>query len=127
VRRANAERPRRVLVIDDNEGVRVTIRMLLESLGFQVTTAGSGEAGLRQVRTQAPDIVLVDLGLPGLDGYQVARRVRTEQGGSVRLVALTGYSRESDITAARDAGFDKYLVKSADPDDLVAGLEEFLA
>ena len=122
-----AGQSRHVLVVDDNDGVVVTTRMLLESLGLRVSTASTGEAGLRKARDLAPDLVLVDLGLPGLDGYEVARRIRADVGPAIRLVALTGYSREADIKAAEDAGFDKYLIKSADPGELIAGLEALLA
>jgi CheY-like chemotaxis protein/two-component sensor histidine kinase len=125
--RIQAGRPRHVLVVDDNEGVVATTRMLLESLGLRVSTAGTGEAGLRRARTLVPDLALVDLGLPGLNGYEVARQLRAERGPSIRLIALSGYSREADIRAAMDAGFDTYLVKSADPNDLIAGLASYLA
>jgi two-component system CheB/CheR fusion protein len=126
VLRTNAERPRQVLVVDDNEGMVLTTRLLLESLGFRVSSAGTGEEGLRKILAQPPDIALVDLGLPGLDGYAVARRVRAELGRRVRLVALTGYSRDADVASAMAAGFDRHLVKAADPDELIAALQAFL-
>jgi len=126
VLQANAQRARHVLVVDDNEGMVDTTRRLLTSLGFRVTSAGTGEEGLRLILEQGPDIALVDLGLPGLNGYQVAAKARECLGRTIRLVALTGYSREADIAAATAAGFDKHLVKSSDPDDLVATLRECL-
>ena len=126
VLRANAERPRHVLVVDDNEGMVITTRLLLQALGFRVSSAGTGEEGLRKILAQPPDIALVDLGLPGMDGYEVARRVRTELGRRIHLVALTGYSRDADIAAALAAGFDRHLVKSVDPNELVAALQAFL-
>jgi CheY-like chemotaxis protein len=100
--------------------------MLLESLGFRVGTAADGESGLERIRAGAPDVVLVDLGLPGQDGCQVARKVRQELGDSLRLVAMSGFSRPVDVAAALEAGFDMHLVKSADPDGLVSVLEAFL-
>ncbi|MGA2079273.1 MAG: PAS domain S-box protein [Holophaga sp.] len=126
VLQANAERTRHVLVVDDNESVVSTTQLLLSSLGFRVSSAGTGEEGLRRILERRPDIVLVDLGLPGLNGYQVASKVRERLGRAIHLIALTGYSREADIAAATAAGFDKYLVKSSDPDDLVATLREYL-
>jgi PAS domain S-box-containing protein len=126
VRRANAERQRRVMVVDDNRDVVLTTKALLESLGFQVSSAGSGEEGLRRILEQPPDLALVDLGLPGLDGFDVARRLRQRLGRNLHLVALSGYSRETDIAAAMAAGFDRHLVKSADPGDMLAALREYL-
>ena len=100
--------------------------MLLEALGYQVSTAATGEAGVQRALALRPDAALVDLGLPGLNGLQVAERLRAELGGDIRLVALTGYSRESDIAAALMAGFDRHLVKSGDPNTLLRAMEEIL-
>ena len=124
--RAAPERPKHVLVIDDNENVLATVKMLLEALGYQVSTAATGEAGVQRALALRPDAALVDLGLPGLNGLQVAERLRAELGGAIRLVALTGYSRESDIAAALMAGFDRHLVKSGDPNTLLRAMEEIL-
>jgi CheY-like chemotaxis protein len=116
--------PKHILVIDDNENVLATVKMLLESLGYRVSTAATGEAGVKRALSLRPDAALVDLGLPGLNGLQVAQRLRADLGGAIRLVALTGYSRESDIAEARAAGFDRHLVKSGDPGTLLRAMAE---
>ncbi len=123
---AGAEHTRQVLIVDDNESVLTTLGLLLRALGYQVALAATGEAGVSQALAQRPDIALVDLGLPGLDGLQVARRLRAEWGDAIRLIALSGYSRESDIAAALAAGFDRHLVKSADPNGLLLAIAELL-
>jgi CheY-like chemotaxis protein len=95
------------------------LKMLLELDGYEVGVADDGFAALEAIRRTKPDIALVDIGLPGLDGYQVARGVRKESGlEHVHLVALTGYGRPADKEAAMQAGFDAHLVKPLDPNAL---------
>ncbi|WP_119154905.1 ATP-binding protein [Caldimonas tepidiphila] len=108
---------RRVVIVEDNADALEALQMLLELGGHQVATAGDGEAGVQRILEQRPDIALVDIGLPGLDGYGVARRVR-EAGHRGRLVALTGYGQQRDIELALEAGFDAHLVKPIDMDAL---------
>jgi PAS domain S-box-containing protein len=109
----------RVLVIDDDRDVADSLVILLEMLGATVQVAYCGEEGLALLQAFRPDVVLVDLGLPGIDGYETARRIRAlTEGRPVRLVALTGWG-ESDILArAREAGFDQKLTKPASFDSL---------
>ena len=104
--------PVRVLVVDDNADVAEGLMMLLELLGHRVRVAHDGMAALEAVRVNVPDLMLVDIGLPGMDGYEVARNVRQDSRlKGVVLVALTGYGRDEDKRKAIEAGFDDHLVK----------------
>lgn len=107
---------RRVLVVDDSSDIRVMTRYLLELEGHTVFEAADGPAALDTAARVRPDVALIDISLPGFDGYELARRLRTTvHGRRLTLAALTGYSRPEDRTRARDAGFDLYLVKPVDP------------
>ena len=91
------------------------LRFLLERAGHEVHEAEDGRAGLEAILKLRPDVALLDVGLPGLDGYEVARRVRCDEAGrSVCLVALTGYGRPEDQRRSQEAGFDAHLVKPVD-------------
>ena len=103
---------RRVLVVDDNEDAAKTLAMILTLDGHDVRAVFSASAALEQVREFEPDVVLLDIGLPVMDGYEVARRIRNQEDlGAVRLVALTGYGQTEDRQRTRAAGFDGHLVK----------------
>jgi CheY-like chemotaxis protein len=115
------ERPRRLLVVEDNIDARQTLRTLLETLGHEVDEAADGEAGVAAALERRPDLVFVDIGLPRLDGYEVARRLRAAH-VRVRLVALTGYGRDDDVQRAREAGFDEHLLKPATLEQLRAAI-----
>ena len=104
---APKDRPRHVLIIDDDDSVRTTSGMLLKEQNYQVTLAATGEKGIQLAKALRPDIALIDLGMPGLDGLEVAARIRAELGKAIHLVALTGYSRDMDIAKAMAAGFDQ--------------------
>jgi CheY-like chemotaxis protein len=113
MRRATA---RRVLLVEDNVDVREMMRTALELAGHEVHEAGDGPSGLEAGLRLRPDVVVVDIGLPGVDGYEVARRLRAAPGGrDLYLLALTGYGQPEDNRRARDAGFDAQLVKPVDP------------
>jgi CheY-like chemotaxis protein len=107
------------LLIEDNADAREMARLGLELLGQIVSTASNGEAGVRMALAESPDVVIVDIGLPGLDGYEVGRRLRQALGGRIRLVALTGYSQPEDRRRVREAGFDVHLVKPVVPADIL--------
>jgi PAS domain S-box-containing protein len=116
---------RRVLVIEDNDDSRLSLRELIRRLGHDVYEAADGVAGVETALAQAPDLALVDIGLPGIDGYEVARRLRQHPvGRRLRLVALTGYGLPEDKERAMTAGFDLHLVKPLDPAQLAALLAE---
>ena len=105
----------RVLVIEDNPDVARSIARLLAVAEHDVRVAQDGESGMRVAREFVPEAILLDLGLPVVDGLQVARRIRQEPGlRNVLLIALTGYGRDADRQATRDAGFDDHLAKPVD-------------
>ena len=109
----------RVLVIEDNHDAAESLRMLLEILGHEVRVAFTGAEGLKLALAWAPEVVLSDIGLPELDGYEVARRLRKEAGfRDVLLVAITGYNGEDDRRRSKEAGFDHHLAKPADVREL---------
>jgi PAS domain S-box-containing protein len=111
--------PRRVLVIEDNRDARETFRMMLELAGHQVLEAEEGRKGLELLRTELPDIAVIDVGLPGMDGYQIASAFRKEPTSKqVLLVALTGYGTPEARERSRAAGFDHHLIKPIDPEVL---------
>jgi CheY-like chemotaxis protein len=111
---------RHVLVVEDNADNRETLVMLLESFGHEVVTAADGPTGVRVAESERPEVAVVDIGLPGFDGYEVCRRLRTLLGEGVKLVALTGYGQAEDRERARAAGFDVHLTKPADINTLAA-------
>jgi CheY-like chemotaxis protein len=100
-----------VLVIEDNADMRLLVRAMLMGEGHRVEAADEGAAGVELARLGRPDVVLVDIGLPDLDGYEVGRQIRAILGPSVRLIALTGYGQAEDRQRSRAAGFDAHLVK----------------
>lgn len=109
----------RILIIEDNTDSREMLRSILELEGYGVEVAEDGRRGLEAIEQGRFDTALVDIGLPGMDGYEVARRVRRDpKHARLRLVALTGYGRSADRQAAHEAGFDEHLVKPLDPRDL---------
>lgn len=110
---------RRTLIIDDNADAAATLGMLLELSNNEVLIAHSGEAGLELARERRPDVILVDIGLPGMDGHEVAKAIRREPWGrTTLLIALTGWGQAADKQRAIAAGFDHHLTKPADPDAL---------
>ena len=124
-RRAGRTTSRKVLIIEDNSDAQQVLSDLLGLWGHRVACASDGIEGMQELRSFQPEIALVDIGLPGIDGYEVARRVRTEAGGDqVLLIALTGYGAPEQRTAAIEAGFDLHIVKPVDPDRLSALLSQ---
>jgi CheY-like chemotaxis protein len=106
-------------VIDDNRDVRDTLQMLLDMWGHEFAVASDGPAGLDLVLRKRPQVALIDIGLPGMNGYDVARTIRKSmQKGEIRLIAVTGYGQPSDHDLAITAGFDAHLVKPIRPEIL---------
>ncbi|HZL20011.1 MAG TPA: ATP-binding protein [Polyangia bacterium] len=119
---------RKILVVEDNEDVAETLTELLEQLGHVVRVAHDGPAALQIPDTFIPDLALLDIGLPVMDGYELARRVRERRElRDVVLVALSGYGQESDRERSRQAGFVAHLVKPVDPDHLKQIIDELTA
>ncbi|MDQ3446721.1 MAG: MASE1 domain-containing protein [Pseudomonadota bacterium] len=112
----------RILIVEDDADGREALRMQLVMSGYEVHEAIDGESGLELVQRLQPDVVLLDIGLPGLDGYEVARRLKSAQ-ICPRLVAITGYGRPEDHERAMTAGFDQHLTKPVDYDELQRALE----
>jgi two-component system, sensor histidine kinase len=111
----------RVLVVEDNGDVRESLGLILRMWGHDVEFAATGTEGLKRARDLKPDVALIDIGLPELNGYEVARGIRSDDdfwARNVRLVALTGYGRDSDRERALEAGFNDHLVKPIDPEVL---------
>jgi PAS domain S-box-containing protein len=108
--------PRRVLVVDDNRDAAVTLEMLVQLWGHEVRTVHTGTAAIEEAVAFRPDVILLDIGLPEMDGYEVARRLRANADlKETVLVAITGYGQEDDRRRSREAGFDHHLVKPVDP------------
>jgi PAS domain S-box-containing protein len=119
-----AFKSQRVLVVEDNDDGREALATLLRLWGHEVLEAATGAQGVEIAMTRSPSVVLLDIGLPDLDGYEVARQLRQKLGGGVRLVALSGYGQAHDRARSRDAGFDVHLVKPVDPPALASLLQE---
>jgi two-component system CheB/CheR fusion protein len=114
-RRVRAGSARRVLVVDDNIDAADSLALVLQLEGHAVDIAHTGADAIARVQAAAPDVVLLDIGLPQMDGYEVARRLRAlANGAALRLVALTGYGQAEDVERARAAGFDRHIVKPVD-------------
>jgi CheY-like chemotaxis protein len=118
------EARRRVLVVDDNRDAALTLSMMLELMGSEVRIAYGGHEALQAVEEFHPHLVLLDIGMPGLNGYDTARRIRAvEAGRDIVLVALTGWGQNEDRRRSHEAGFDDHIVKPIEP----AVLEKLLA
>ena len=115
---------RRILVVEDSADVREMLCVALRSAGHEVREAGDGETGLAEAKAWRPDVALVDIGLPGLDGYEVASRIRADAGAAaITLIALTGYGLPEDRRRSRAAGFDRHAVKPLDPGELLRWID----
>src|SRR5215213_3193141 len=109
------DRMRQVLIVEDNIDQAETLKMFLSMKGHQLQVASTGPAAIELARRQRPDVVLLDLGLPGFDGFEVARRLRQEHGQTMRIIAVSAYATESDRRESLEAGCELHLVKPADP------------
>jgi CheY-like chemotaxis protein len=115
---------RRILVVDDNVDAANTLHELLDLDGFDVTTVYDGVAAVAKAETFQPEIVVMDIGMPGMDGYDAARLIRQQPGGAgMVLIAVTGWGQAADKKRAGQAGFDHHLVKPVDYDQLMQCLQ----
>lgn len=115
---------RRVLVVEDHDESRFVFRTVLELAGWEVDEAPSGEEGLALARHRRPAVVILDISLPGLDGWETARRLKAEHAErGLRILAVTAHGLDEDRARAREAGCDGYLVKPIDPQDLLGEVE----
>jgi CheY-like chemotaxis protein len=112
------------LVVDDNVDAAISVERLLKNWGHDVQTAFNGPQAIEKARAFRPHIVLLDIGMPGMSGYEVAKQLRTEHDfESLIITALTGYGQAEDRRRSREAGFNHHLTKPPDPDLLAALLE----
>jgi CheY-like chemotaxis protein len=118
---------RNVLVADDNKDAADTLGLLLEMSGYAVTVAHSGAEALEELRQNLPDAAILDIGMPDLSGYEVARRFRESSSRrDIFLLAVTGWGQQDDIARAKAAGFDEHLTKPVDPDRVEQMLRDYL-
>jgi CheY-like chemotaxis protein len=113
-----------VLVVDDNPDAADSLAFLVEVFGYRADTAYDGHTALARILAACPALALCDIGMPGMDGYELARAVRAK-GIRLPLVAVTGYSRPEDVSNALQAGFDRHIAKPADPDAVLNVLRQF--
>ena len=121
------ERAARLLVVDDNIDAADAIGTLLSLNGYDVETANDPDEAMRRATAFDPDVILLDIGLPGMTGYELARKLHADRVASrAKLIAITGYGQPGDTDQAREAGFDSYLVKPVDLDQLHARIDAIL-
>lgn len=114
-----------ILVVEDNRDSAESLRLLLHTFGYKVTLAFSGSEAVEATRDVVPDVVLCDIGLPGMDGFAVANALRhNARMARTRLIAVTGYGQEEHRRKALEAGFDEHLVKPVDPEQLLGKLRQ---
>ena len=114
----------RILVVDDNRDAADSLSRLLNLRGYDTSVCHEGEAALELAQRIEPHVILLDLGLPGMDGFEVCRRLRDQGRDKAYIVAVTGYGQDEDRRRSREAGFDEHLVKPVDPDALIIRLEQ---
>jgi PAS domain S-box-containing protein len=125
-RSANDDTIRRVLVVDDNTDGAQSLALLLELSGHEASTANSGPAALQAAKAWRPELVFLDIGMPGMDGYEVIRRLRADPAtAELVVVALTGWGSAADKRKSKDAGFDMHLVKPVRPEDVADVLARY--
>ena len=117
---------RKILVADDDQDSAESLALLFQLMGHDVRAAQSGLAAIDVAAEFRPDLIVLDIGMPGLDGYEVCRRIRQHDWGqTIVIAALTGWSRDEDRDRSEEVGFNHFLVKPVDPkalEDLIAGL-----
>ena len=118
---------KRILVVEDQEDNRQILRDLLGSVGYEMIEAGDGEAGVAAAKRERPDLILMDIQLPLMDGYEATRRIKAEPDLThIPIIVVTSYALSGDETKARAAGCDGYVTKPYSPKQLLAKIREFL-
>ncbi len=118
---------RRILVVEDQEDNRQILRDLLGSAGYEMTEAGDGEAGVAAAKAQRPDLILMDIQLPVMDGYEATRQIKADPDlKRTPIIVVTSYALSGDETKARVAGCDAYVTKPYSPRQLLAKIKEYL-
>jgi CheY-like chemotaxis protein len=123
---ARSVRMRRVLIVEDNAEGREMLRTVLELAGHEIAEAADGAAAIEAAQSSPPDVAIIDIGLPGIDGYEVARQVRGMGRSNTTLIALTGYGQPEDRRRSADAGFHAHITKPVDPTELVGLIEQLV-
>jgi len=118
---------KRILVVEDQEDNRQILRDLLGSVGYELTEAWDGEAGVAAAKQHRPDLILMDIQMPLMDGYEATRRIKADPAlKSIPIIVVTSYALSGDEGKARDAGCDAYITKPYSPRQLLAKVKEFL-
>jgi two-component system cell cycle response regulator DivK len=118
---------KRILVVEDHEDNRQILRDLLGNAGYDMIEAQTGEDGLAAAATQRPDLILMDIQLPGIDGYETTRRLKADPDlRAVPIIVVTSYALSGDDIKAREAGCDAYVTKPYSPGQLLAKIREYL-
>jgi CheY-like chemotaxis protein len=112
------------MAVDDNKDAALLLSLLLETSGYETLIEHDPYRALERIRNEMPDVCLLDIGLPGMDGRELARQIRSIKGAQPLLIAITGYGQDDSRESAREAGFDHYLVKPVDTKEIVALLAE---
>jgi two-component system, sensor histidine kinase len=115
-----------IVLVEDQDDSREMLQLVLQTRGHSVVSASDGPEGLAAILRERPDVALVDIGLPGMDGYELAKAVRAELANSVKLVALTGYGQPADVARSSDSGFDRHVTKPLATDKLELILRELM-
>jgi len=119
--------PHKIFIVDDNRDAADTLGMYFENKGYEVRVVYDGDDAIREVDEFHPEVALLDIGLPGKDGYQIAQHIRAGLDGDIMLIAVSGYAAAEDVARAKDAGFDCHFGKPANPMLLLSKIEGRLA
>jgi two-component system cell cycle response regulator DivK len=118
---------KRILVVEDQEDLRGVLRDLLTGSGFEVAEAADGHAGVAKAKSERPDLILMDIQLPGIDGYEATRRIKARaELHDIPIIVVTSYALSGDDAKAKAAGSDAYVAKPFSPRDLLATIRKFL-
>ena len=119
--------PQRILLVEDNEDNRIIYRLTLSHFGYEVDEAGDGQSGIRAATETLPDLILMDVSIPGIDGWEATRRLKAdERTAHIPIVALTAHALASDRERAREVGCDGYLAKPIEPRRVVEEIQRIL-